>query len=264
MTQARDGVCHGMCLNWARKMIIKPGWRPRKRKDYEVRGSVLHKAFQSASKTAVEKGFNELQEAGQRYSAGNDRLQALVAKNEARTITGPEMQEFRALIEQAKVEKAELAELRGSVLERKQKLHHLMNAEGAWTTEYEAFFQQFKHAGQNKFEALDAAFVESTGMTGGDEQERFEGYFAAIATHIHAMKAGQGALLNICKKAGSGHFVAFHRSPDGYEWNFYDPNLGWYRGKTAEEVGQLFQDLFLSVYAKFKYDEANWIAVTAA
>jgi hypothetical protein len=42
INQVHYGVCHGMCLNWVRKMLLTgPGWRPKKDKDYEVGATKL-------------------------------------------------------------------------------------------------------------------------------------------------------------------------------------------------------------------------------
>jgi hypothetical protein len=51
INQVHYGVCHGMCLNWVRKMLLTgPGWRPKKDKDYEARGTKLHTGFQDSIK----------------------------------------------------------------------------------------------------------------------------------------------------------------------------------------------------------------------
>jgi hypothetical protein len=53
-----------------------------------------------------------------------------------------------------------------AIVLKKQYFNDLMDSKGGWTREFSAYFQQFKGAGHNKFQRLDANFVDVVGMAG--------------------------------------------------------------------------------------------------
>jgi hypothetical protein len=265
INQVNDGVCHGMCLNWVRKMLLTgPDWRPKKDKDYEAKGAVLHTGFQDTTKQWREARTSHLITFVEEQQRNAARMNELWAKKSTSTLSEAEGTELQKILTAAKEGKAKRQEMFQAIQLEKQYFTDLMDSKGGWTREYSAYFQQFKGGGYKKFQRLDANFVDAMGMAGATEQERFSSYFGAIKAKIQTIEAGKGALLNIYKKQGKGHFLAFYRSDDAKDWHFYDPNLGWYRRDSVDNVGQLFEDLYLCVYASRQFEEANWLSVSTA
>ena len=263
MNQVQDGVCHGMCLNWVRKMLVKgPRWRPKQNKNYEEKGSRSHSGILEAVRRRTEAKGQRFVSYIEEQKRSADRMNELAAKKTQHGLSATEDAELRQILDAAVAHRSERDQMREEFRLEKQNLTDATGSGGAWAKDYAGYFQEFKHEGGMKFQALEAEFVDAMGMAGATEQERFSSYFGAIKSRIQGLGPGKGAMLNIHKKAGKGHFVAFYCSADGKEWHIYDPNVGWYARDSADDVGQLFEDLYLSVYAKYQFDNAIWISVS--
>jgi hypothetical protein len=121
---------------------------------------------------------------------------------------------------------------------------------------YPHLYQQFKAKYKERFAERDNFDdIQLAGSVPGGSPDDLAKWTANIRTCIQKLGPGQAALLNF-RRPNGGHFVAFFR--EGERYHFFDPNAGWYSAVSAEEAGQLFEDLFSAVYASKRYDTSEW------
>lgn len=289
-----EGICHGMCLDWVRSMLHGDvsGFKKYATLDMEgfkavvlVQGEI-HKLFagsivdyQRQVEQDVVAQRQRMREIKQRQTRISDRYlaeRASVNRMIDVANVGPLMAHLdpvsRGNFDQAIREARGITLRRGAVYVSEMKrlrwdydmqeigldlklLILKMNADDFLQT-YPHLYQFFKVKYKERFESRDSfddiQLGESTPSGSPDDLLKWT---ANIRTCIQKLGAGQAALLNF-RRSGGGHFVGFFH--DGGRYHFFDPNAGWYCVASAEDAGQLFEDLFYAVYASMGYDSSEW------
>ena len=231
LSHPSEGICHGMCLDWIRLML---------------NGRIeLFKAYATVD-TGVAGLILQEQEKMHTlfHRATNDVTDELT--RDVQTV---------------------LARARSATTEQARRHHNLALRElGAQARDdaqmYSLYYERFRALFRREFvsfltfDRINLDF-EHTG-TGGDPARNLGDWFAAVKTYLTMLPKGCCALLQMYKRDGSGHFIAFYRH--SVNLHLFDPNFGWLVGGDVDQTMEMFKDLWYAAYRSFGYDASNWRA----
>lgn len=226
-----EGICHGMCLDWLRLMLNGriELFKAYATVDAGVAGLILqeqekmHTLFHGATRDVTEELSRDLQ----------------TTLAHARNATTDQERRHHNLA---------LRELSAQVHDDAQ----------MYTLYYERFRERFRQEFVSflTFDRIDLDFGH-TG-TGGDPARNLGDWFAAVKTYLAMLPKGCCALLQMFKRGGSGHFIAFYRHD--VKLHLFDPNFGWLVAGDIDQTMEMFKDLWYAAYRSFGYDGSNWRA----
>jgi len=225
-----EGICHGMCLDWIRLLL---------------NGRVeLFKAYHT------EKGGSSGLILKEQEKMHNVFLKA------TESVTDELLLDNDNIIKgwrNAKNEKEKLHYKKAS----KELAAQASDDSQMYSLYYERFREEFRRNFVS-FLTFDKIILDfgRTGQ-GGDPKKNLSDWFGAVRTYLKMLPKGTCALLQMFKRGGKGHFIAFYRHTAAT--HMFDPNLGWYCVGN-EMVWEMFQDLWYALYREQGYDASNWRA----
>lgn len=231
LSHPSEGICHGMCLDWVRLMLNGriELFKAYATVDVGVAGLILqqqekmHKLFHGATSDVTDELSRDVQ----------------TVLGRVRTAT--------TLREQQHHQRA-LREIGAQAKDDAQ----------MYSLYYERFRERFRQEFVSflTFDRIDLDLGRT--VTGGDPARNLGDWFAAVQTYLQMLPHGCCAMLQMFKRGGSGHFIAFYRHND--KLHLFDPNFGWLVGGDLDRMMEMFKDLWYAAYRGFGYDASNWRA----
>jgi hypothetical protein len=285
----KEGICHGMCLDWVRSMLNDSGARFM---DYHsMKFDSLKKVYSMEAR--IHNVYNKVGEKliqASLQAATELRLQAEHKQRKARRLQQHGLQLLDSIENTERRLRGVLSDSERTVLEinvramdrdiglindivdrnvnfvqaterRILQLNQQMkNDEVMFHHFYSYFRQNFREWIKDGEDFSD--IVAGVGRYEDFGSDTLGDWFSKIRTCLFQLQTRQCALLNFRrgsddpKDPGAGHYIAFARM--NARFHLFDPNVGWYEAEGLDAIMELFKDLWSAGYIRSNYRKSIW------
>lgn len=275
----KQGICHGMCLDWIQSMINGTGSKftdySKLKKDqmdviFALPGE-FHEKFKVATidecQRRKDKAYSKLTEAEQcrqRALHNQGKLQKLSEQEERLKSVGPHIMKYlsdRTNFEAVLKQQSNAVSRKWDELESEMKHMDRLHGEAEKIREgmaqtarmYPHVYEQFKKKYAEKlFKDIDIDQGKHYSWT----PEKLSEWFSKIGTCLNLLGSKQCSMLTFQLDSADGHVIAFYR--EGENYHLFDPNVGWFRVQGFDSALELFEDIWHILYRDKKYNNSTW------
>ncbi|HKO56948.1 MAG TPA: hypothetical protein VJ276_13820 [Thermoanaerobaculia bacterium] len=285
----KEGICHGMCLDWVRSMIRDSGARfvdyhsmdigqlrkvyaveARMHQAYNVVGDKLMKASLARQKELLDQAERKNQKARRLQQHGMELLRTI---DETELRLGEKLSESErtVLSINSRAMWRDIGRINSYVDETSQfakttelqvqRLNEVFHDDERMFHHFYSYFRDHLHEWVEKGDEF-SDIIAGTGEYESLHPKALDDWFSKIRACLFQLQSKQCALLNFRRSSddkkdpGAGHYVAFARVDSIY--HLFDPNVGWYQVDGLSEMMEMFKDLWSAGYVNGRYSKSIW------